>query len=118
MRTNWDAVGVGLSGLCLAHCLVMPFSVILIPALAAETIDSEWTHVILIACALPVSLFAFWRGRRCHNFSHPGLLGGSGLALMASAIAFPVHGTTETMLTVAGLFCLPSATCQIKGSFR
>jgi len=108
MRTKLDAIGVGLSGLCLVHCLLLPFFIILVPTLAASVIASEWTHVVLVACALPISAFAFWNGARCHARWFPALFGATGLALMVTGIFVPEGAheeillNEETVLTVIG----------------
>lgn len=102
MRDKLDAVGLGLSGLCVAHCLLVPLLVILIPALSTSFIESEWAHIILVGFALPVSLFAFWHGLGCHKCFYPGLIGIVGLALMTVVFLVPVEELAETLLTLAG----------------
>lgn len=100
---NWlDKIGVGLSGLCLVHCLVLPFVILFVPTLAASFVSSEWTHLVLVTIALPISLIAFWRGTRCHKGVRPFLLGLAGLALMISGVVLAVEDMTEVALTVTG----------------
>ncbi|MDF1768585.1 MerC domain-containing protein [Maricaulis sp.] len=57
-----DAIGIGLSGLCLVHCLALPVLISLSPALVL--FENEWTHLALAGMALPVSLLAMrnWVG--------------------------------------------------------
>lgn len=64
MRSH-DAIGIGLSGLCLVHCLAMPVLLSLGPALF--WMENEWVHLVLAALALGASLMAMrsWvRGAR------------------------------------------------------
>ncbi|OLF77869.1 hypothetical protein AWH62_04135 [Maricaulis sp. W15] len=57
-----DAIGIGLSGLCLVHCLALPVLISVSPALF--WIESEWTHFGLAMLALLVSVIAMrnWVG--------------------------------------------------------
>ena len=57
-----DAIGIGLSGLCMVHCLALPVLLSLAPALA--WMESEWTHLALAGLALVVGVFAMrtWLG--------------------------------------------------------
>lgn len=59
-----DAIGIGLSGLCLIHCLALPVLLSLGPALV--WMENEWVHLGLAGLALLATLNAMrgWpRGR-------------------------------------------------------
>ncbi len=101
-----DGIGIGLSSLCLAHCLLLPLAIVAIPAISVGILASEWVHWLLLALALPISLYAFWRGRRHHQQWQPGAFGLTGLALMLCAVALPVGEIMETVLTVIGAILL------------
>lgn len=51
-----DAVGTGLSGLCLMHCLALPVLISLSPVFA--WFEHEWIHGVLAVLALAVLLNA------------------------------------------------------------
>ncbi|HRO31802.1 MAG TPA: MerC domain-containing protein [Brevundimonas sp.] len=94
-----DGVAIGLSGLCLAHCLALPLAASLLP-IAGAWAEAEWVHGLFVAVAAPVSLWTLGRSRS-RNLAVVALAVG-GLALMvAGAAGFPSH-EAETPLTVAG----------------
>jgi len=85
MRVH-DAIGIGLSGACVAHCLAVPVLISLAPALVP--LENEYIHVGLATMALLTFVTAV------RNWPE-GLLG-LGLQLIAS-------------LSVAGLFLAVAA---------
>lgn len=95
-----DASAISLSGLCMAHCLVLPLVAALSPLLAAWA-EAEWVHVAVIAMAAPLSALALWRrGQRPAVIA----LALSGLTLMGLGL-WPFH-VFETPLTVGGSLLL------------
>jgi hypothetical protein len=58
-----DASAIGLSGLCLAHCLLLPVAAALLPALAVAA-EAEWLHLAFAASALPIAGLALARAHR------------------------------------------------------
>lgn len=101
-----DRYAIGLSGLCLVHCLVLPLALGLAPA-ALVWAEAEWVHGLLFLMALPVSL---WTLAGSSDRSWPLIgLAGLGLALLAAGAAgFPSHDL-ETPVTVAGALLLATA---------
>ena len=57
-----DLYAVGLSTLCLLHCLALPVLVALMP-MAAQAAESELVHRALVVAAVPVSLWVIWKTR-------------------------------------------------------
>lgn len=96
-----DRIGVGLSGLCAAHCVG---TVALAGSLGAA-LANPLIHEIGLALALILGLVTFGSGLLRHTRPQPLVLGLSGLALMAFALAVP-HGVEEAVLTVAGVALL------------
>ena len=90
---------MGLSLLCLVHCLALPLLAASLPAAALLMAHSTATHLALLAVALPLGLVVLWRGRRQAG-PWPLWLGGAGFALMAAAIALPA---LDQPLTIAGV---------------
>jgi hypothetical protein len=99
-----DAAGAALSSLCLIHCLAVPLLALAMPALVVASGHDHGhdhlLHLMLIAVALPVSAFAFWRGLRQHGHARPVILGLVGFVLMLTG-AF-AHGLSVQALTIAG----------------
>jgi hypothetical protein len=100
-----DASALGLSALCLIHCLALPLVVALAPMLAAWT-GAPWVHGLLISLAAPLSAFALWRKSQRPVVI---LLALAGLSLMAlGAVGWP-RLALETPLTVCGSLLLATA---------
>ena len=102
-----DGWAMGLSGLCLAHCLVLPVAAALLPVLGAWA-RAEWVHLVFVAIAAPMAAIALLRPSQ-GRAPPPGLvaLGVLGVAGLAAGAFGPL--STETWLTVAGSLCLVSA---------
>ncbi|MBA3999449.1 MerC domain-containing protein [Brevundimonas sp.] len=101
-----DSLAIGVSGLCLTHCLALPLVASLLP-LAGVWAETEWVHWLFVAIAAPVSLWAF--SRPVTRSWSLAILAGSGLALLVAGVAaFPSHDW-ETGLTVAGALLLAGA---------
>ena len=62
----FDFSAIGLSGLCLAHCLILPLAAAALPAFTAWS-RAEWVHGLFVAVAAPLTGFALWRV----HLSHP-----------------------------------------------
>lgn len=101
IRSRLDRAGIILSGLCAVHCLL---GVVLVGVLGlgGEALLSPAIHRVGLALALVVGLFSLGIGMRRHGRVAPMIIGGSGLALMALALAVG-HGVAETVLTVMGV---------------
>ena len=78
----------------------MPLIVAVLPVFHAGS--SDWTHVILLGFAIPVSALALTRGRAAAGW-RPLALGIAGLALMATAVIAFGDTPAERWLTVAGV---------------
>lgn len=103
VRMMWDRIGVGLSGLCLIHCLLLPVLVTLLPWLG-EHFEDERVHLMFAALTVPVALIAFvpnfLRFRR-RGILALGLAGAA--CLMTGALAHDLVGETgEHLLTILG----------------
>lgn len=96
----WDAMAVGLSGLCIVHCLALPLLVLALPMLGSLS-ENEWVHRLLIGAALPVSLLAVTRSGQWHRWdvALPGLLGLILLGIAAFVSRLEVY---EVPMSVVG----------------
>ena len=55
-----DLCAVGLSTLCLLHCVALPVLAALMPV-AAQAAENELVHRLLVVAAIPVSLRVIWK---------------------------------------------------------
>jgi uncharacterized membrane protein len=79
-RAVWDQVAVMLSGLCLIHCLLLPFAVVLLPFLGQFSDDHF--HLELLVVVIPVSAIALYAGFRRHHRAGIVVAGVVGLILL------------------------------------
>ncbi|MGK6355936.1 MerC domain-containing protein [Sphingomonas sp. DT-207] len=101
-----EGIAVSASFLCLIHCLVLPFLLLLLPGILGLFVGSPTFHGAALAVALPAALIAFRHGYRQHRAPLPVLLGLSGSASLVAGL-LPVMGEgAETVLTVAGSLML------------
>ncbi|MDQ8756291.1 MerC domain-containing protein [Sphingosinicella sp. LHD-64] len=103
-----DALAIGLSGLCLVHCLALPVLASLLPMLGAWT-QAEWVHWGFAAVAAPVSLWTLTRPNAAGPSKAAIALASAGIALLfAGAAELPTHDA-GTPVTVAGSLLLATA---------
>ena len=101
-----DGMAVGLSTLCLVHCLALPLVASFLP-LAGTWAEAEWVHWLFVAVAAPVSLWTL--ARPADRSPAILILAGLGLALLfLGAAGWPSH-EAETPLTVTGSLLLAAA---------
>lgn len=103
-----DLYAVGLSTLCMLHCVALPVLASLMP-LAAQAAESELVHRVLVVTAIPVSLRVIWKtmpvdGNRL--FLAAALVG---LVLLLLAAFVEAVSPYEEPITVAGSALLCSA---------
>jgi hypothetical protein len=96
-----DKSAIGLSGLCLLHCLLTTFALL---ALSAGSIGffQHSIHQIGLAVAIPLAVVGLGRGVLQHGRWQAAAAGGVGIGLMLGALLTP-HGHGELSLTVAGV---------------
>ncbi len=104
----FDMAAVGLSGLCLVHCLGLPLLAASLPLLGAWA-EAEWLHWTFVALAVPVSIIALWRPLRKGLGMGPLGLALLGIAaLFAGVLGWPTEAD-ETWVTVSGSLLLAAA---------
>lgn len=107
-KTKWlDITSMGLSGLCVVHCLALPFLVAALPFLGAFT-RTEWVHQLLILIAAPLTALAFWRAKA---WTKPeiAVMMIAGVVLLASAAFIPELQAYEVLISVSGALSLAGA---------
>ncbi|MGN6422273.1 MAG: MerC domain-containing protein [Asticcacaulis sp.] len=107
-KSRWlDFASVGLSGLCVVHCLALPLLAAALP-LAGTLADAPWVHPLLVLIAAPLSLWAIQSSRAWRKVPVVGLIL-AGLALLALAAFVPALADLDTTLTVIGALAIASA---------
>lgn len=109
-KAPWHRVGMGLSALCLMHCLALPWLLASLPVMTLAAVpeafrDNEWLHAALILPVLFVSGPVLLRDKP----------GGWQAGLVLTAFAALIGGlfvgneTREQALTVTGAALLLAA---------
>lgn len=100
-----DRCSIGLSVLCLLHCLALPILISTIPVFATFAFADENFHIALVILVLPTSAIALSLGCRLHGNWRIIALGFAGVTSLVVAIfAAPLSlgEAGETLMTVLG----------------
>ena len=100
-----DRLAISLSFLCVAHCLLLPFAVLVLPILGASFLEVEAFHYWLLFLVVPTSVFSLWLGCRKHgrlDILTNGIFGVSLLLLIVLLGVDQLGEIGESMSTVAG----------------
>ena len=99
-----DRIAIGLSGLCLVHCLASAILVAML-ASAGGILLSPILHEVGLLLAIGLGMVALGRGIIEHGFMMPAAVGGLGLGVMAGALTLP-HDGGEVVYTILGVAIL------------
>lgn len=102
-----DKLAVALSGLCLLHCLALPFAVALLPFIGQ--FGADHFHAELLFFVVPVSLIALTAGFRRHGHREVLTFGALGLIVLVigGTVVHELYGNTpDRIMTVAGSIIL------------
>jgi hypothetical protein len=80
-----DRLAIGLSGLCLVHCVATAVLLAMLSA-AGGLLGSPAIHEVGLSLAMIVGSFALGRGIIEHGFMMPSAVGSMGLGVMAGAL--------------------------------
>ncbi|KJZ01545.1 MULTISPECIES: MerC domain-containing protein [Pseudoalteromonas] len=97
-----DKAAIGLSMLCLVHCLILPFLLLVLPPVAGLlALSDEAFHEWLLIAVLPISVLALGFGYVRHK---SGLVVGLGLMGCTFLVLATILGEQrgETLFTVLG----------------
>lgn len=103
-----DMFAVGLSSLCVLHCVALPVVLALLPV-AAQAAESELVHRVLVIAALPVSLRVIWKTRPLAGNGVFVTAASVGLGLLLLAAFMEALLPYEQPITVAGGVLLGTA---------
>jgi hypothetical protein len=99
-----DRMAIGLSGLCVVHCLATTILLALV-ASAGSILGSNWIHEVGLGLAMIMGAISLGRGIMEHGYSMPSAVGGLGLGVMAGALTLP-HNGSEALYTIVGVAIL------------
>ena len=101
---RFDRLAMGLSGLCVVHCVTTAVLLGLV-ASAGHVLGSPLIHEAGLVLAMILGALALGRGVREHGFMLPAAVGFTGLTVMAYALTLP-EGGPEPLYTIAGVMIL------------
>jgi len=96
-----DRVAIGLSGLCLFHCIASAVLVAVLAAGGSFLLDPVF-HEIGMSIALVLGVVGFGRGILTHGYMLPSAVGGMGLGVMAGSL-FIGHEAGGTLYSILGV---------------
>jgi hypothetical protein len=100
-----DRLAIGLSGLCLVHCIATTVFVAVL-ASAGSALGSPIFHEVGLTIAMAIGAAALGKGILDHGFMMPSAIGGLGLGLMAGALTLPEGSGGEVVYTMTGVLTL------------
>jgi uncharacterized membrane protein len=98
---RFDRWAIGLSGLCLAHCLLSAV-VVTVLASAGGVLLHHAFHEVGLLLAIGLGAVALGRGVLQHGYAMPAWVGSLGLGMMAGALTLP-HGGMEIVYSILGV---------------
>ena len=96
-----DRLAIGLSGLCLVHCLATAVFLALVSSIGG-LLGAPIIHEVALVLAMVLGAVALGRGVAEHGFMLPVAIGSLGLGVMAGALQLP-HDGSEALFTLAGV---------------
>lgn len=99
-----DRMAIGLSGLCVVHCLGTTVVLALL-ASAGGMLGAPIIHETGLSLAMLLGGLSLGKGIFDHGYTMPSAVGGLGLGVMAGALTMP-HDGTEALYTVIGVAIL------------
>lgn len=102
-RYNIDRLAIGLSGLCLAHCVTSAVVLTLVASAGSFVLHPVF-HEIGFALAMGLAALALGRGVITHGYALPAWVGSLGLGVMAGALTLPHDGSGgEVIYSILGV---------------
>ncbi len=107
-----DSLAIGLSGVCVLHCLASPLLLVVLPSLTALQLENEAFHGWLLVGVVPTSLLSLALGFKQHKRFKLVVVGCVGMSILFLATSFDNHAhdaTLEKAFTIAGACILAVA---------
>ena len=99
-----DRLAIGLSGLCLVHCIATAVLLAVLASAGGVLLDPVF-HEVGMALALGLGMLGLGRGVLDHGFMLPAAIGSLGLGMMAGSLTL-AHSGSEVIWSVAGVLIL------------
>ena len=99
-----DRLAIGLSGLCLVHCIASAVLVAFLASAGGMLLDPV-VHEVGMMLAILLGITGLGRGIGRHGFMLPAAIGSLGLGIMAGALSLD-HGHDATFYSIAGVLIL------------
>jgi MerC mercury resistance protein len=99
-----DRLAIGLSGLCVVHCIASAVFVAMLASAGGLLLDPI-IHEVGMMLALVFGVLGLGSGIRRHGFMLPAAIGSLGLGIMSGALTLE-HGGITTVYSVAGVLIL------------
>jgi hypothetical protein len=96
-----DRMAIGLSGLCLAHCVATAVLLTVLGSVGGMLVH-PLVHEVGLVLAMIFGALALGRGVLEHGYALPAWVGSLGLGIMLGALTVP-HGTMEMTWTLIGV---------------
>jgi hypothetical protein len=96
-----DRIAIGLSGLCLVHCLATAVFLAVVSSIGG-LLGAPIIHEVSLVLAIGLGAVALVRGVLEHGYMLPGAVGALGLGVMTGALQLP-HDGTEALYTMVGV---------------
>lgn len=98
-----DRLAIGVSGLCVVHCLATSVLLALASAAGGLLLDPIF-HEVGLVLAIAMGAVALGRGVLTHGYAMPASMGAFGLGVMAGAMSLPHDGSGgEALWTIVGV---------------
>ena len=104
-----DQLAIGLSGLCLVHCLATTIFFASVASVGGVFLDNHLFHEIGLIIAIGFALITLVSGVLSHGYMMPFAVGSFGLGMMAGALSRPVAACADrdAGLPPAAFCCSP-----------
>ncbi|MBQ4862526.1 MerC domain-containing protein [Pseudoalteromonas sp. MMG013] len=102
-QKRMDQTAIGISMLCIAHCIFLPLLLVLVPSVGLGFLANETVHQYLVCGALVISFVALSIGCKRHNAWHVLIVGLTGLSCLVFAVVFGHDVLGEMMERVVTL---------------
>lgn len=99
-----DRMAIGLSGLCLVHCVASAVLVMVLASAGGLLLDPR-IHEVGLVFAILLGVVGLGRGIFEHGFMLPAAIGSLGLGTMAGSLTLG-HGPEEMFYSVFGVLIL------------
>ena len=99
-----DRLAIGLSGLCVVHCIASAVLVAMLASAGGFLLDPI-VHEVGLMLALGLGIVGLGHGILAHGYMMPAAIGSLGLGMMAGALTLD-HGGTSTVYAMVGVLIL------------